>query len=60
VHRRVGYGISCFYKKDAIEKLVKFYQFKKMFLGKSQSSEIPVIKKDIVYPIKEPMEYPTS
>jgi hypothetical protein len=51
VHKRIRFGISCFYKKDAIEKLVKLYQFKKMFL--IQSSESPVIK-------REPMEYPTS
>jgi hypothetical protein len=31
VHRRIQFGISCFYKKDAIEKLVKLYQFKKLF-----------------------------
>jgi hypothetical protein len=30
--RRIRFGISCFYKEDAIEKLVKLYQFKKMFL----------------------------
>jgi hypothetical protein len=57
VHRLIRFGISCFYKTDAIENLVKLYQFKKMFL--TQSSEIPVIKREIVYPVKEPMEYPT-
>jgi hypothetical protein len=60
VHRCIQFGIFCFYKKDVIEKLVKLYQFKRMFLDKIQSSEIPVIKKENANSIKEPMEYPTS
>jgi hypothetical protein len=56
VHRGIRFGISCFYKKDAMEKLVKLYQFKKMFL--TPSKEIPVIKKETVNPAIKLSEYP--
>jgi hypothetical protein len=38
---------------------VKLYQFKEMLLETSQSRETPVMKREIIYPVKEPMEYPT-
>jgi hypothetical protein len=57
-HRRIRFGISCFNKKDAIEKLVKLYQFKKIFL--TNCNEVPVIKREIVNPVMEPSEYPAS
>jgi hypothetical protein len=58
VHRRIRFGISCFYKKDAIEKLVMLYQFKKIFL--TNSSEILVINREIVNSVMDPLEYPAS
>jgi hypothetical protein len=56
VHRRIRFGISCFYKKDALEKLVKLYQFQKLFLTKI--IEIPAIKRETVDLEMQPSEYP--